>query len=116
MVGMSLIAACRGVTAAGGYELYEWAVDHWFGQHLFIGETDTITDLADGFLGAALGGALLAVWAVARYTSRRLPPKLAPAGADPALGRARAAADGVRACRRFSRRCLRVTDDRATTV
>jgi hypothetical protein len=77
LVGMALIAACLGVTAAAGYEIYEWVVDHWFGQHLFIGETDTITDLADGFLGAAIGGALLAVWAVARYTSRRLPAKLA---------------------------------------
>jgi len=65
------------VTAASFYEIYEWVVDNWFGQHLFIGETDTITDLADGFLGAAIGGALLAVWAVARYTSRRLPARLA---------------------------------------
>ncbi len=28
--------------------------------HLHIGETDTITDLADGFLGAAVGGLILA--------------------------------------------------------
>ena len=68
---MGLIAACLGVTAASGY-----VVDHWFGQHLFIGETDTITDLADGFLGAAIGGVFLGVWAVARYTSRRLPARL----------------------------------------
>jgi hypothetical protein len=77
IVGMALIAACLGVTAASGYEIYEWVVDHWFGQHLFIGETDTVTDLADGFLGAAIGGALLALWAVARYTSQRLPSRLA---------------------------------------
>jgi hypothetical protein len=73
VVGMGLIATCLGVTAASGYEIYEWAVDHWFGQHLFIGETDTITDLADGFLGAGLGGLLLIAWALARYTTRRLP-------------------------------------------
>jgi len=71
LFGMALIACCLGVTAASGYEIYEWAVDHWFGQHLFIGETDTVTDLADGFLGAALGGLLLVVWALTRYTSRR---------------------------------------------
>jgi hypothetical protein len=76
VVGMGLIAACLGVTAASGYEIYEWAVDHWFGQHLFIGETDTITDLADGFLGSIIGGVFLGVWAVARYTSRRLPTRL----------------------------------------
>jgi hypothetical protein len=76
VAGMALIAASLGVSAASGYEIYEWVVDNWFGQHLFIGETDTITDLADGFVGAAIGGALLALWALARYTSRRLPARL----------------------------------------
>jgi hypothetical protein len=76
LLGMALITGCLGVTAASFYEIYEWAVDHWFGQHLFIGETDTITDLADGFLGAAVGGLLLAAWAIARYTTRRLPARL----------------------------------------
>ena len=73
LLGMALITGCLGVTAASFYEIYEWVVDDWFGQHLFIGETDTITDLADGFLGAALGGLFLAAWALTRYTSRRLP-------------------------------------------
>ena len=89
LLGMALITGCLGVTAASFYEIYEWAVDHWFGQHLFIGETDTVTDLADGFLGAAIGGVFLGVWAVARYTSRRLPERVerrvladAPAGAQ----------------------------------
>jgi len=76
LAGMALITMCLGVTAASFYEIYEWVVDHWFGQHLFIGETDTITDLADGFLGAALGGIFLAVWAAANYTSRRLPDRI----------------------------------------
>src|SRR4051812_41168856 len=76
LLGMALITGCLGVTAASFYEIYEWVVDHWFGQHLFIGETDTITDLADGFLGAGLGGLFLAAWALTRYTSRRLPHRL----------------------------------------
>ena len=76
VLGMALITACIGVTAASFYEIYEWVVDNWFGQHLFIGETDTITDLADGFLGAGIGGLFLGVWAVARYTTRRLPRRL----------------------------------------
>jgi hypothetical protein len=76
LLGMALITGCIGVTAASFYEIYEWVVDHWFGQHLFIGETDTITDLADGFLGAGLGGLFLAAWALTRYTSRRLPHRL----------------------------------------
>jgi hypothetical protein len=73
---MALITMCIGVTAASFYEIYEWVVDHWFGQNLFIGETDTITDLADGFLGAGLGGLFLAAWAMANYSSRRLPTRL----------------------------------------
>jgi hypothetical protein len=76
ILGMALIAGCLGVTAASGYEIYEWVVDNWFGQHLFIGETDTVTDLADGFLGAGIGGLFLGVWALANYTSRRLPRRI----------------------------------------
>ena len=63
---------CLGVTAASFYEIYEWVVDNWFGQNLFIGETDTVTDLADGFLGAGIGGLFLAAMGRdPRYTSRR---------------------------------------------
>jgi hypothetical protein len=69
--GMALITMCLGVTAASFYEIYEWVVDNWFGQHLFIAEGDTVNDLADGFLGAAIGGLFLAAWAEVRYTSRR---------------------------------------------
>ena len=76
LAGMALITACLGVTAASFYEIYEWVVDNWFGQQLHIGETDTVTDLADGFLGAGIGGLFLAVWAIARYTSRRLPARV----------------------------------------
>jgi hypothetical protein len=76
VAGMALITACLGVTAASFYEIYEWVVDHWFGQHLFIGETDTITDLADGFLGAGIGGVFLGLWALAHYTSRRFPRRI----------------------------------------
>ena len=76
LAGMALITLALGVTAASFYEVYEWAVDHWFSQHLFIGETDTVTDIADGFLGAGIGGLFLAVWAIANYTTRRLPARV----------------------------------------
>src|SRR6201991_956583 len=76
LAGMALITLALGVTAASFYEVYEWAVDHWFGQHLFIGETDTVTDIADGFLGAGIGGLFLAVLAIAKYTTRRLPTRV----------------------------------------
>jgi hypothetical protein len=59
--------------------------------------TDTITDLADGFLGAAIGGVLLIVWALARYTSRRVPSGL---GRDMQMTppQARAVSGTPRAC------------------
>ena len=75
-LGMALITMCLGVTAASFYEIYEWVVDNWFGQHLFIAEGDTVNDLADGFLGAAIGGLFLAAWAEFRYTSRRFPRRM----------------------------------------
>src|SRR4029453_6380470 len=52
LLGMALITMCIGVTAASFYEIYEWVVDNWFGQHLFTGETEPGRDLAHGFLGA----------------------------------------------------------------
>jgi hypothetical protein len=76
VVGMALLTMCLGVTAASFYEIYEWVVDNWFGQNLFIGETDTVTDIADGFLGAGIGGLFLAAWAEFRYTSRRFPRRI----------------------------------------
>jgi hypothetical protein len=71
LIGMALVTFCLGVTMACVYEIYEWIVDHWLGQHLHIGETDTITDLADGMLGSAIGGLLLAIWAAGELPTRR---------------------------------------------
>jgi hypothetical protein len=71
LVGMALITFCIGVTMASFYEIYEWVVDHWFGQGLAISETDTVTELSDGFLGAAIGGVLLMFWAGGQLPTRR---------------------------------------------
>ena len=61
----------RRVTAASFYEIYEWVVDDRSGRHVFIGETDTITDLARRFPG---GRALVALFLAAcgRAVPRRL--------------------------------------------
>jgi hypothetical protein len=74
LAGMVLVTLCLGVTAASFYEIYEWVVNNWFGQHLFTSESDTINDLFDGFIGAGIGGLLLAAWAVSRYPTRRAAP------------------------------------------
>lgn len=74
LVGMGLITLRIGVTMASFSEIHESVVDNWFGQHLHIGETNTNTDLADGFIGAATGGLLLAAWAAGRVAAQRAPP------------------------------------------
>jgi hypothetical protein len=40
------------------------------------GVREALSDLADGFLGAAIGGLFLAAWAEFRYTSRRFSPRM----------------------------------------
>jgi hypothetical protein len=59
-VGMAVVATALGVMGAAAYEVYEFAVDAFLGQHLFISESDTANDLFDGFVGAGIGGLLLA--------------------------------------------------------
>lgn len=70
-VGMAIVAAALGVAGAAGYEIYEYAVDAFLGQHLFISEADTANDLFDGFVGAGAGGVLLALLARTGMPVRR---------------------------------------------
>lgn len=70
-VGMALVALALGVTGAAAYEIYEFAVDAFLGQHLFISESDTANDLFDGFVGAGIGGLLLALLARSGTPVRR---------------------------------------------
>ena len=76
---MVFVTLCIGVSAATSYEIYEWVVVNWLGQNLFTSESDTINDLFDGFVGAGIGGALLATWALSRYHTRRIPRPMADA-------------------------------------
>ncbi len=79
-VGVFLITLSLGLAFGAVYEIYEWTVDHWFGAHLAIGYTDTITDLSTDAAGSAVGGALLVLWAVRGWgTSRRVPASRIPA-------------------------------------
>lgn len=80
LIGMGFITFCIGVTAVTTYEVYEWIAVRWLDQNLFISYADTIADIADGFLGAAIGSLLLCGWALGRFSSRRparrpLPPR-----------------------------------------
>lgn len=69
-VGMAIIVTSLGVAAAAGYEIYEFIVDQ-AGASLFVSESDTVNDLADGFAGAAAGGLLLAALARRNIPVRR---------------------------------------------
>ena len=93
LIGMALITLCIGVTMAAFYEIYEWVVDHWFGQHLVISETDTVTDLTDGFIGAAAGGLLLAGWAAGELPTRRPRRPLPSSSGRPVSGVSRTPAN-----------------------
>ena len=76
---MVFVTLCIGVSAASFYEIYEWVVVNWLGQNLFTSEGDTINDMFDGVVGAGIGGALLATWALGRYHTRRIPRPMADA-------------------------------------
>lgn len=69
--GMGLVAMCFGVLGATVYEVYEFVVDNLLGANLFISESDTVNDLADGLAGAAIGGALLAALGRSQLGLRR---------------------------------------------
>ena len=79
LFGMVFVTLCIGVSAASFYEIYEWVVVNWLGQNLFTSEGDTINDMFDGVVGAGIGGALLATWALGRYHTRRIPRPMADA-------------------------------------
>jgi hypothetical protein len=79
LFGMVFVTLCIGVSAASFYEIYEWVVVNWLGENLFTSESDTINDLFDGFIGAGIGGALLATWALSRYHTRCIPRSIGDA-------------------------------------
>jgi hypothetical protein len=62
------------MTVGAVYEMYEYFADHVLGAHLHVDYGDTIADLLDDGLGALLGGALLVVWDVYGWGTRRRVP------------------------------------------
>jgi hypothetical protein len=73
-VGLFLVTLAFGLALGAAWEIAEWASDHVFGSKLQLGESDTIGDLVADGCGAAVGGALLVVWAAFAWgTVRRTP-------------------------------------------
>jgi hypothetical protein len=71
-IGMAIVAATLGLSAAAIYEIYEWVLVYVFGSNKFVSESDTVNDLFDGVVGAAVGGYLLARLARTDTGTRRV--------------------------------------------
>lgn len=75
LAGVLIVTLSLGLAFGALYEVYEFVVDQ-FGAHLYIGEADTVKDLATDAVGSGLGGALLVAWAVRGWgTMRRVPAR-----------------------------------------
>ena len=87
-IGMAIVACTLGLSAAAIYEIYEWVLVYVFGSNKFVSESDTVNDLFDGVVGAAVGGYLLARLALTDTGTRRVElsgeaePAVAPGDAE----------------------------------
>lgn len=71
---MILVTFALGVTVGVAYEVYEYLADHLLGAGLYVSYGDTIGDLVDDALGAAVGGLLVMAWDAHGWaTTRRRP-------------------------------------------
>ena len=93
--GIFVITLSLALAFGAVYEVYEWAADHLLGASLAIGETDTVTDLLDDFIGGVIGAWLLVVWAtygwatVRRVRAERIMPQGHPPAGAGERGQAR---------------------------
>lgn len=93
-LGMGIVAMCLGVFGATVYEIYEFVVDQALDANLFVSESDTVNDLADGVVGAAIGAALLAALARSQVGLRRGPLRAVAGQRDGADGHEGSGATG----------------------
>jgi len=76
-LGMVLVAFSLGMTVGAIHEMYEYFARDVLSANLHVSYGDTIGDLADDAAGSALGGALLVLWDVYGWgTRRRVPGEL----------------------------------------
>jgi hypothetical protein len=73
--GIVIVAFAFGMTIGALYEMYEWFGYHAFGTRILRESwTKMVTDLGDDALGSLAGGALLVVWNVYGWATRRRLP------------------------------------------
>jgi hypothetical protein len=76
-LGFFLIAFCFGMTIAGGWEVVEWWLDQWTGEHRVKDAADTASDLTSGVYGSIAAGFLLIGWSQLGLPMKRVPGEIA---------------------------------------
>jgi uncharacterized membrane protein HdeD (DUF308 family)/uncharacterized membrane protein YjdF len=76
--GIFIVTLALGMAVGAGYESVEWFEDKFLGGHFVGGLWDTETDLLCDTGGSLVGAALLTVWALRGWTSRRVTVVPAP--------------------------------------
>ena len=72
-LGFLLIAFAFGMAFGGGWEVIEWVLDQWTGEHRVKDAADTAHDLVSTVLGSAGAGLALVVWSYRGWGCKRLP-------------------------------------------
>lgn len=62
------------MAVGSGYEVIEWLSDSLLGSDFVKSIDDTGSDLLEDTLGSCAGAALVALWSVRSWTTRRTPP------------------------------------------
>jgi len=76
-LGFFLIAFCIGMAIAGCWEVIEWWLDQWTGNHRVNGAADTASDLTSGVYGSIAAGVILVAWSKLDLPLTRVPPQAA---------------------------------------
>jgi hypothetical protein len=72
-LGFFLIAFALGMAFGGTWEVIEWVLDLWTGEHRVKDAADTANDLISTVVGSVGAGAALIAWGRLGWGTRRLP-------------------------------------------
>lgn len=82
--GVFVSTLALGMAVGAGYEVVEWLSDTLAGTHFVKSVDDTGSDLLEDTCGALAGAALVTVWSIRHWSTRRRAPRVAtppPSGA-----------------------------------
>jgi hypothetical protein len=75
-LGFFLVAFALGMAFGGGWEVIEWVLDKWTGEHRVKDAADTANDLISTVVGSVGAGVALIAWGRLGWGTRRLPARL----------------------------------------